>query len=101
LIADMTAKEPSTHPTIEQVVVRFDQIRRSLYAWKLRSRPIPLKNFFRLLVTLFRAIPHWFRRISYVLRGIPPVPVPTLIIYIPEVPGGTDFTVSFFSNRSW
>ncbi|KAJ7147583.1 hypothetical protein C8R43DRAFT_1097128 [Mycena crocata] len=74
LIADMTAKEPSTRLTIDEVVVRFDQIRRSLNAWKLRSRPIPLKEF--RLVTLFRAIPHWLRRISYILRGIPPVPVP-------------------------
>ncbi|KAJ7147591.1 hypothetical protein C8R43DRAFT_889585 [Mycena crocata] len=74
LVQDMVADNPTKRPTIDEVVMRFDKIRRSLSTWKLRSRPIPRKEI--QLVTLFRAIPHWFRRIGYILRGIPAVPIP-------------------------
>ncbi|KAJ7147612.1 hypothetical protein C8R43DRAFT_889589 [Mycena crocata] len=74
LVADMTAEDPSKRPTINAVVDRFDEVRRALSAWKLRSRPIPLKE--SRWATLYHAIPHWYRRIGYILRGIPPVPVP-------------------------
>ncbi|KAJ7147585.1 hypothetical protein C8R43DRAFT_952958 [Mycena crocata] len=64
LVQDMVADDPTKRPTIDEVVVRFDRIRRSLSTRKLRSRPIPRKEIH--LATLFQAIPHWFRRIGKV-----------------------------------
>jgi hypothetical protein len=73
LIADMVADDPTKRPTMAEVVVRFDEIRHSLSSWKLRARPIPHDEL--AIATFFLGIPHWYRRIRYVLRRIPPVPV--------------------------
>ncbi|KAJ8487344.1 hypothetical protein ONZ45_g14367 [Pleurotus djamor] len=38
LVADMTHPDPSKRPTMDEVVVRFQGIRKGLSGWKLRSR---------------------------------------------------------------
>ncbi|KAJ7167562.1 kinase-like domain-containing protein [Mycena filopes] len=73
LVTDMTTENPRRRPTSAEVITRFEEVRRSLGARKLRSRPRPRKEFG--LVTFFRAFPHSVRRAGYILRGIPAVPV--------------------------
>lgn len=38
LIADMVQDDPSKRPTIDEVVARFEKLRKALPWWKLRSR---------------------------------------------------------------
>ncbi|TFK74344.1 hypothetical protein BDN72DRAFT_813280 [Pluteus cervinus] len=77
LINDMVQDDPKKRPTIDEVVVRFEEIRKGLGSWKLRSRPQPKKEF------IFKAIPHicghWIRRVGYVVRRIPPIPLERIL----------------------
>jgi hypothetical protein len=54
------------------VVARFEAIVHNLSENKLRSRVINRKEFF--LVSLFKGVAHWLRRMSYVRRGLPAIP---------------------------
>ncbi|KAJ7709015.1 hypothetical protein B0H17DRAFT_1156000 [Mycena rosella] len=67
LVTNMVAEHPTKRPIMDEVFVRFEEIRRSLSTWKLRSRPVP-RNKLGIVNSLVR-------RIGYILRRIPPVPV--------------------------
>ena len=72
LIADMTNDDPVKRPSIDEVSQRFGKILNSLSRWKLRSRV--QKRSEKFFVTPFKAVPHWCRRIKFVLTGVPPLP---------------------------
>jgi hypothetical protein len=72
LISDMVANDPDKRPSMDQVVDRFDEIRRSLSKAKLRSR-IANKNEPG-IVAVFRGPVRFIRSVGYILRGIPPIP---------------------------
>ncbi|KDQ59039.1 hypothetical protein JAAARDRAFT_154270 [Jaapia argillacea MUCL 33604] len=74
LVTDMMLEDPTQRPTIDEVVVRFGSVRKSLSSWKLRSRVI--KNDDIAFFGFFRTIAHWWRRISFILRRVPAVPLP-------------------------
>jgi len=74
LISDMVATDPDKRPSMDQVVERFDEMRRSLSKAKLRSRVLGKKE--PGIVAVFRGPVHFIRTVGYILRGIPPVPVP-------------------------
>lgn len=40
LISDMVQEDSQRRPAIDQVIVRFDEIRHTLSSWKLRARLI-------------------------------------------------------------
>lgn len=71
----MTAEDPAKRPTMEEVVPRFEAIRKSLSSWKLRSRIVPRKEF--TIVAPFRVVPHWMRRIRYIVMRRPAIPTQT------------------------
>ncbi|KAJ6502021.1 kinase-like domain-containing protein [Mycena sanguinolenta] len=73
LVTDMTLHDPSKRPTMDEVVQRFDEILRGLSSWKLRSRVAKHAD----TIGFYYGIPHWFRRISFIVRRIPPIPVPS------------------------
>ncbi|KAJ7268136.1 hypothetical protein B0H12DRAFT_995616, partial [Mycena haematopus] len=69
---DMIQGDPSQRPSMDEVVQRFSEIIHGLSSWKLRSRVVKRTN-----VTLFGFyynIPHWLRRISFIVRRVPPIP---------------------------
>ncbi|EPQ57114.1 hypothetical protein GLOTRDRAFT_137525 [Gloeophyllum trabeum ATCC 11539] len=74
LVADMVQDDPTKRPTMDEVVTRFESIRKSLSSWKLRSR-IPERDELA-IIEAYRAVVHWKRRVWYVLRRIPAVPLP-------------------------
>jgi hypothetical protein len=74
LVADMVQSDPSKRPNMDEVVQRFEVIRKGLSNWKLRSRAI--KRDDHLFLGIFRTITHWKRRIGYIVRRIPPIPTP-------------------------
>jgi hypothetical protein len=76
LVADMVQDDPSKRPNIDEVVERFEVIRKGLSNWKLRSRVI--KRDDNPVLGFFRTITHWTRRIWFILRCVPPTPTPTL-----------------------
>jgi len=73
LISDMVANDPDKRPSMDQVVDRFDEIRRSLSKTKLRSR-VANKNEPG-IVAVFRGSAHFTRSVRYFIKGIPPMPV--------------------------
>ncbi|KDQ55756.1 hypothetical protein JAAARDRAFT_180569 [Jaapia argillacea MUCL 33604] len=74
LVADMRQEDPTKRPTIDEVLGRFAEIRRSLSGWKLRSRVV--KNDDSSFVGFFRTLAHWRRRLWFILRRVPAVPLP-------------------------
>jgi hypothetical protein len=78
----MTQENPTKRPTIDEVVRRFRNLRDSYSRRKLRSRII-MKDMGNLstsaCLTLSLEPPsgfarHWWNRVGYTLRGIPPLP---------------------------
>lgn len=74
LVDDMTQADPTKRPTIDQVITRFDVLRRSLGSWKLRSRAVQKNE--DIFLRGVRAAKHLKQRIYYMVHRIPPVPVP-------------------------
>jgi hypothetical protein len=72
LVADMIQPNPAKRPKMDEVVSRFDDIRRGLSSRKLRSRVVDVdEDFFERVV---RTASHWKRRIQFVTRRVPAVP---------------------------
>ena len=72
LVADMIQSDPSKRPTMDEVVARFDNTRRSLGRWKLRSRVVDHEE--DVIGKLIHTTSHWRRRIWFVVRGVPAIP---------------------------
>ncbi|KAH7918652.1 hypothetical protein BV22DRAFT_1041587 [Leucogyrophana mollusca] len=73
LIADMVQDDPNKRPTMDDVVSRFDAIRKGLSSWKLRSRVVDKKE--DAISGFFRGAGHWARRAKFIVGGVPAVPV--------------------------
>lgn len=74
LVSDMIRPDPSKRPTMDEVVVRFDDIRRNLSRWKLRSRVVDHEE--DTIEKVMYTAAHWRRRVWFVIRGIPAIPKP-------------------------
>lgn len=74
LVADMIQPDPIKRPTMDEVVARFDDIRRSLSRWKLRSRVVDPEE--DAIEKFIHTTSHWRRRIWFVARGVPAIPKP-------------------------
>lgn len=72
LVADMIQSDPSKRPTMDEVIARFDDVRRGLSRWKLRSRVVDHEE--DMIEKLIHTTSHWRRRISFVVRGVPAIP---------------------------
>ncbi|KAJ7256450.1 hypothetical protein B0H12DRAFT_1286187 [Mycena haematopus] len=75
LVKDMIQTDPSQRPSMDEVVQRFNGIVHGLSSWKLRSRVVKRTDIS--LFGFYYNIPHWFRRISFIVRRVPPIPVPS------------------------
>lgn len=75
LVNAMTDPNPAKRPTIEEVIEKFDRIRRSLNAVKLRS-PIRPKNDPTLFVISRHAM-QLSRTLIYVIKRRPAIPAPS------------------------
>jgi hypothetical protein len=71
LVRDMVQTDPTKRSNMEEVVVRFDKMRRSLSGWKLRSRVVDDEDA---LERVTRTVSHWIRRVAFVARRVPPIP---------------------------
>jgi hypothetical protein len=72
LVKDMVRDDPTKRPTMDEVVTRFEAIRRDLSTRKLRARVSPRDEL--MIVAFFRAVGHVTRRIKYTLQGLPAIP---------------------------
>ena len=70
LVLDMVQDDPTKRPTIDQVVNRFDDMRKKLGAFKLRARVGLRDESFGAV----RDFMHLFTTIKYSLKGLPAVP---------------------------
>ena len=75
LIASMIQADPDKRPQMDEVVARFDDIRRGLSRRRLRSRVVDVDE--DLFERVVRTTSHWKRRIGFVARGVPAIPSPT------------------------
>jgi serine/threonine protein kinase len=73
LVEAMTHENPEMRPTIEEVVEKFNQIRRSLSTIKLRS-PITLKKH-PMLFTVFWYAVQLGRTVPYIIHRRPAIPL--------------------------
>ncbi|KAI0265981.1 hypothetical protein BC834DRAFT_824509 [Gloeopeniophorella convolvens] len=64
LINDMVLEDPSKRPTMDEVVARFETIKKKLSSWKLRSRMTLEDEFWMDL--WWRRVRHWCRTVGYV-----------------------------------
>ncbi|KAL4064821.1 hypothetical protein V8B97DRAFT_2025923 [Scleroderma yunnanense] len=74
LLADMTQEDPSKRPNIDEVVARFETIRKSLTPLKLRSRVVDKQE--STVGEAFRTVLHWARQLGYAARRLPAIPPP-------------------------
>ncbi|KAE9383704.1 hypothetical protein BT96DRAFT_723002 [Gymnopus androsaceus JB14] len=72
LISDMTHDDPTKRPTMKQVVSRFEEIRKGLSWWKLRSR-VSNKRTLLIFHLLYSPI-HWTIQLFRIIRRIPAIP---------------------------
>ncbi|KAH7911880.1 hypothetical protein BJ138DRAFT_1100748 [Hygrophoropsis aurantiaca] len=72
-VSEMIQTDPSKRPTADELVSRFEIIRKGLSSWKLRSRVIPKHS--DIVDHLIRAPAHWARRIGFVAKGVAPLPL--------------------------
>ena len=70
LVADMVQDDPAKRPSIDEVVTRFNAMRKKMGTIKLRSRVARREDGF----SLFCYFAHVFTSIKYTLQGIPPIP---------------------------
>lgn len=74
LVASMIQSDPDKRPEMDEVVARFDDIRRGLSRRKLRSRVVDVEE--DLFERVVRTTSHWTRRIGFVAMGVPAIPSP-------------------------
>ncbi|TFK53506.1 hypothetical protein OE88DRAFT_1655652 [Heliocybe sulcata] len=74
LVSDMVHEDPGKRPTMEEVLKRWEEIRKTLPMRKLRSRLVPRDE--GRIDRFFRSLGHWFRRVGYIVRRTPAVPMP-------------------------
>lgn len=72
LVRDMVQDEPGMRPTMDQVLERFESIRKGLTSTKLRARIADIDE--GVLTALLRDLSHFGRRIKYTIRGLPAIP---------------------------
>ena len=72
LVANMIQPDPAKRPEMDEVITRFDAIRRGLSFRKLRSRVVDVDE--DLFERVVRTTSHWKRRIGFVARRVPAVP---------------------------
>jgi len=73
LVADMIQDDPTKRPNMDEVVARFKEICDGLSSWKVRSRVV--KRGDNPVLGFFRGVSHWTRRIAFILRRVPPIPI--------------------------
>ncbi|KAJ6543676.1 kinase-like domain-containing protein [Mycena sp. CBHHK59/15] len=73
LVADMVQTDPSLRPEMDEVVRRFGDIVQGLSSWKLCSRVSKVADDFG----FYYSVPHWIRRLQFIVRRVPPIPVPS------------------------
>ena len=68
----MVQDDPSKRPKIDEVVMRFETIRKGLSTTKLRSRAAHKVE--TTAEAAYLTILHWSHRLKFVVRRIPAVP---------------------------
>ncbi|KAH9937744.1 hypothetical protein B0H21DRAFT_813082 [Amylocystis lapponica] len=72
LVAAMVQDDPQKRPTIDEVISRFDEIRRGQPPFKFRKRLVRKRD--SSIKRMFLGLVHVFRTASYLVRRLPPVP---------------------------
>jgi hypothetical protein len=72
LIADMTHDDPSQRPAMDEVVERFEKLRKELKDGRLRSRVVG--KYDDAITGLMLSVPHWTRRVESIVMRVPPSP---------------------------
>ena len=76
LIDDMVQDDPTKRPNMNEVVKRFEELVQGLSQWKLRSRAAPRMLYFsQRIQTPLYILSHWKRKITYIIKGTPAIPI--------------------------
>ncbi|KAF8893552.1 kinase-like domain-containing protein [Infundibulicybe gibba] len=74
LIADMVQDDPTRRPTMDEVILRFDEILSATSSWKLRSRFARKDE--NPIAGVFRSVSHWTTQLVHIFNGTPALPRP-------------------------
>ncbi|TEB23480.1 other/AgaK1 protein kinase [Coprinellus micaceus] len=74
LVNTMVSVEPSERPSMKEALDKFNEIVGTQTPWTLRSRALP-KDKEPLLTRVPAEVNHWKRRLWYITRRLPPIPV--------------------------
>ncbi|KAF8893546.1 kinase-like domain-containing protein [Infundibulicybe gibba] len=74
LIADMVQDDPVRRPTMDEVVLRFDEILDSVSSWKLWSRFARRDE--NPITGVFRSVLHWTTQLVHIINRTPALPRP-------------------------
>ena len=74
LVGEMTDRDPAKRPTMNQVLLRYADILRTLSSSTLRSRVSGADEDTDILLRISRQAGYIKRRIKYTLLRVPPVP---------------------------
>ncbi|CAK5265486.1 unnamed protein product [Mycena citricolor] len=72
LVAAMTHPDPARRPTMDECMRHLEELVRGLGSCRLRSRLAERGD-----LPLVHAVPHWVRHVLFVLKRLPPIPVPS------------------------
>lgn len=78
LAEDMAQDDPSKRPNMDEVVERFEKLRRSLWWWRLRARLKYVEEDDTLGLTTWKNFRHIFRTMGHILRAEKAIPAPCL-----------------------
>ncbi|KAG6855291.1 hypothetical protein H0H87_005397 [Tephrocybe sp. NHM501043] len=70
LISDMTNKDPTQRPTMDEVMDRFEKLVEGLDEWTLRSPVVDSDDRLSIIGALY----HWAKQLIYAVRGLPAIP---------------------------
>ncbi|KAJ3480769.1 hypothetical protein NLI96_g8114 [Meripilus lineatus] len=74
LVEDMIQEDPTKRPTMDEVVLRYDEMVKSLSYWRLRSMLVERDE--PMLIVIFLAVAHIYRTTIHIFTFRSPIPRP-------------------------
>ncbi|PPQ89423.1 hypothetical protein CVT25_002189 [Psilocybe cyanescens] len=78
MINAMVHEDYTKRPTMTQIVCHFEDLVKDLSGFTLRSRFSRPQD--GALAAVLYSIPHWMRKISYIVRRVPAIPTPQVTV---------------------
>jgi hypothetical protein len=75
IVDEMTQTDPTKRPNMDQIMVQYESIMKSLGSWNVRSRVVRRDE--NPLFSLFRSVVHLRKQVLYAIQSLPAIPLPS------------------------